>query len=241
MRTLVIGDIHGGFRALQQALERAEVTTQDTLIFLGDYVDGWSQSAETIAYLLELNAQQPCVFIRGNHDVWCELWLEKGATNPIWLAHGGKETMESYIKSGWLIDETHKHFFRNLKNYYLDEDNRLFLHAGFTSIHGVHKEYNQNDFFWDRTLWESARILMKVPAEDQQGINTRLDLYKEIYIGHTPTTNYGVKTPINVANLWNVDTGAAFKGCLTVLDIDSKEFWQSDPLPELYPDEKGRN
>jgi serine/threonine protein phosphatase 1 len=39
MRTLVIGDIHGGLRALHQIIER-HVTPQDTLIFLGDYVDG---------------------------------------------------------------------------------------------------------------------------------------------------------------------------------------------------------
>jgi hypothetical protein len=33
MRTLVIGDIHGGLRALHQIIERAHVTPQDTLIF----------------------------------------------------------------------------------------------------------------------------------------------------------------------------------------------------------------
>ncbi|RYG52142.1 MAG: serine/threonine protein phosphatase, partial [Chitinophagaceae bacterium] len=38
MRTLVIGDIHGGLRALKQALERAGASNRDTLIFLGDYV-----------------------------------------------------------------------------------------------------------------------------------------------------------------------------------------------------------
>ena len=32
-RTLVIGDIHGGLRALHQIMERAKVTTNDTLIF----------------------------------------------------------------------------------------------------------------------------------------------------------------------------------------------------------------
>jgi serine/threonine protein phosphatase 1 len=46
---------------------------------------------------------------------------------------------------------------------------------------------------------------------------------------------------VNCANIWNVDTGAAFKGPLTIMDIDSKEFWQSEPLPHLYPNEKGRN
>jgi serine/threonine protein phosphatase 1 len=39
-RKLVIGDIHGGLRALHQIMDRAKVTTDDTLIFLGDYVDG---------------------------------------------------------------------------------------------------------------------------------------------------------------------------------------------------------
>ena len=31
MRTLVIGDIHGGLKALTQLLERAKVTESDTL------------------------------------------------------------------------------------------------------------------------------------------------------------------------------------------------------------------
>lgn len=55
MRTLVIGDIHGGLKALTQLLERAKVTTDDQLIFLGDYVDGWSESAQVIQYLIELS------------------------------------------------------------------------------------------------------------------------------------------------------------------------------------------
>ena len=53
-RTLVIGDIHGGLRALHQIMERAKVNTTDTLIFLGDYVDGWSQSPQVIDYLIDI-------------------------------------------------------------------------------------------------------------------------------------------------------------------------------------------
>jgi serine/threonine protein phosphatase 1 len=52
-RTLVIGDIHGGLKALIQVLERAKVTSNDTLIFLGDYVDGWSDSPQVIDFLME--------------------------------------------------------------------------------------------------------------------------------------------------------------------------------------------
>jgi serine/threonine protein phosphatase 1 len=33
-----------------------------------------------------------------------------------------------------------------------------------------------------------------------------------------------------------MDTGAGHSGKLTIMDIDKKTFWQSDPLPELYPE-----
>jgi serine/threonine protein phosphatase 1 len=46
---------------------------------------------------------------------------------------------------------------------------------------------------------------------------------------------------VQKATVWNVDTSAAFKGPLTIMDIETKEFWQSEPLPNLYPNEKGRN
>jgi serine/threonine protein phosphatase 1 len=69
----------------------------------------------------------------------------------------------------------------------------------------------------------------------------RLQHYYEIYIGHTPTTNFGFTVPMNAANVWNIDTGAAFKGRISGMNIDTKVVVQSDNLPELYPKEKGRN
>ena len=95
-RTVVIGDIHGGLKALVQVLERAAVTTADTLIFLGDYVDGWSESAAVMEYIIELEKIQECIFIKGNHDEWCEEWLRTGKAENNWLMHGGEETVNSY-------------------------------------------------------------------------------------------------------------------------------------------------
>ncbi len=43
MRTLVIGDIHGAYAALLEVLERARVTPDDLLIFLGDYAESAAQ------------------------------------------------------------------------------------------------------------------------------------------------------------------------------------------------------
>ena len=70
---------------------------------------------------------------------------------------------------------------------------------------------------------------------------SRLKLYNEIFIGHTPLSKTGLVVPENAANVWNLDTGAAFKGALTIMDIDTKEFWQSDPVHKLYPTETGRH
>jgi hypothetical protein len=55
------------------------------------------------------------------------------------------------------------------------------------------------------------------------------------------TLDIGIPTPVHKANVWNMDTGAAYTGALSVMDINTNEFWQSDPLPFLYPNEKGRN
>ena len=54
MSTFVIGDIHGGLRALIQVLVKAQIQTTDKLIFLGDYVDGWSESPQLINFLIYL-------------------------------------------------------------------------------------------------------------------------------------------------------------------------------------------
>lgn len=47
--------------------------------------------------------------------------------------------------------------------------------------------------------------------------------------------------PMQGCNVWNVDTGAAFHGKLSCLNVETKEFLQSDIVQTLYPNEKGRN
>lgn len=240
-RTLAIGDIHGGFKALQQAFERAEVTEKDKLIFLGDYVDGWSESSQIIEFLIEISEKQECIFIKGNHDVWCEDWLSFEQGPDIWLFNGGKSTVESYKDYSLEELENHLVFFQRMKPYHIDEQNRLFIHAGYSSMHGPEKEVYSSNYRWDRTLWETAVAMDSKLQKNSELYPKRLLLYNEIFIGHTPTLDIGMTTPANKANIWNLDTGAAFTGALSVMDIETKEFWQSDPLPSLYPDEKGRN
>ncbi|MBN8688729.1 MAG: serine/threonine protein phosphatase [Chitinophagales bacterium] len=240
-RTLVIGDIHGGLRALKQVMERAAVTSEDNLIFLGDLVDGWSESAQVVDFVMECNLQQDCIFIKGNHDEWCEEWLRTGSADSRWLPHGGMETIRSY--DGYSKEVKHRHllFIERMNYFETDEKNRLFIHAGFTSMHGPSAEFHSSNFSWDRTLWEMALTLDKSIPLDSPYYPKRLRLFREIYIGHTPTFYYDRDTPMNGANVWNLDTGAAFKGKLSIMDIDTKEYWQSDRVTDLYPGEQGRN
>jgi serine/threonine protein phosphatase 1 len=240
-RTFVIGDIHGGLKALKQVLERASVTKEDTLIFLGDYVDGWSGSAQVIAFLIDLHNEQECIFIKGNHDVWCEDWLRTGKAETKWLIHGGQATKESYVNMSVYDKRMHLHFLERMPLYYIDTENRLYIHAGFTSMHGPQQEFYNTNFTWDRTLWELALAVDKRFEKDSPFYPKRLNLYKEIYIGHTPTTNYNVGTPMQGCNVWNVDTGAAFKGKLSIMNVETKEYFQSTPVWELYASERGRN
>jgi serine/threonine protein phosphatase 1 len=58
--------------------------------------------------------------------------------------------------------------------------------------------------------------------------------FDEIYLGHTPTTNWQTDQPMKAFNIYNLDTGAGHSGRLTIMDIDSKAYWQSDPMAELY-------
>ena len=240
-RTLVIGDIHGGLRALHQILEKASVNKEDTLIFLGDYVDGWSESPQVIDFLIGLSQKQMCIFIRGNHDELLLNWLQSNRDNPLWFEHGGQATVLAYANVDETTKQKHIDFLLNLVNYHLDVHNRLFVHAGFTNLNGVNHEYFPKMFYWERTLWEMAVSFDKSMSSEGVLYPKRLKLYKEIYIGHTPVTRIDKTTPVQMANVWNIDTGAAFLGPLTILDIDTKEYWQSDALPLLYPEEKGRN
>lgn len=266
MRTLVIGDIHGSLRGLKQILERAKVTTDDKLIFLGDYVDGWSESAQVIEFLIKLNKAHNCIFIKGNHDEWCKGWLVRGVKHPYWLPQGGQATYDSYLDTGFINDD-HKDFFRNLKNYHIDDKNRGFVHGGFTSKKGLGNEPYESNYYWDRDLWELAVSLNEtfnksLEDEDYDEFYRpnpyRFLKHTELYIGHTNTTAWKVKphlkeyndsnqpkngsiiVPMNRCNVWNVDTGAGFNGKLTIMDIDTKQYWQSDYSKELYKNEKGR-
>ena len=250
----VVGDIHGSLRALKQVLNRSDFdNNKDQLIFLGDYVDGWSESAELVDFLI--NLKEGCtykqIFIKGNHDTWVQKWLNTGRSDAVWLMNGGNSTGDSYVRTGFITDQSHKDFFSNLLDYYEDEEGRAFVHAGFRSDEGLGYD-DEHTYFWERLFW-SMQMYVNEPKFNPSRF------YKEVYIGHTPTTNFvlkghypernrqlmsdrssGITVPMNRNNVWNMDTGSGWNGKLSLMNIDTKELFQSDIVSTLHPLEKGR-
>lgn len=240
-RIFVIGDIHGALKALQQLISRINPTFADTLIFLGDYVDGWPESAQVIDYLADLQQRYKCIFIRGNHDNDCEKWLQGQQKKRTWLEKNGLSTIRSYQQVDTLTKTKHLHFLSGLLHYYIDEEKRLFLHGGFASNKGPASEWPKDNLTLDRSLWELARTMDKRVARNPDLYPKRLKLFKQIFIGHTPTLIQNSEVPLWACNVCNVDTGAGYFGRLSAIEIHSGKIVQSDPVPVLYPGVKGRS
>lgn len=261
-RTFVVGDIHGGYKGLKQVLVDSNFDYEnDRLISLGDLADGWS---ETHLVIEELKKIKNLILLRGNHDEWAMMALSTRYREEIytldkeafkiseqyytpsffkitgqgrnWYAHGGIGTEHSYELRPDLICD-HIKFLSSAHIYYIDENDRLYAHAGPHPRHkGIGlKEADPYDFYWNREFWRNAMI------------NTDPGKYwNEVYIGHTPTIKYDLNPPedntkpIKRKNVWNMDTGACFTGKISLMNVDTKELYQSEVLRKLYPNEKGR-
>lgn len=251
-RTFAIGDIHGAYKALIQCLERSGFNKEeDELIQLGDVVDGWPEVYECVEELLSI---KNLITIKGNHDDWFNDWLTTGGHPTYWL-QGGAGTLSSYCKNldckyfgsdsgGYktslnsaVIPKSHKDFFKNQKLYYIDHQNRCFVHGGFDRNNFV--DYlaitNPVEFYWNRSLYSSA-----LSCTGNQKLKTANE-FKEIFIGHTATVNEDrTFKPVIRGGVYNLDQGAGWMGKLTIMNVETKEYFQSDEVTTLYPDEKGR-
>ena len=246
MKVYVMGDIHGAVLSLKQCLERSEFDKKnDMLIQLGDVCDGFPYVYECVEELLTI---ENLVAIKGNHDEWFWKWLTSGVHPDQWI-QGGMATLKSYRRNcekkeelGFVPDDipnSHFRFFGHQLLYYKDEFKNLFVHAGFNR-HIPLRQNADNVLYWDRELFMEA--LSYKPESDDEEIKFKMyDNWNEVFIGHTTTEHWGNKTPMHAANIWNLDTGVGNKsGKLTIMNVDSKEFFQSDTGKELYPEDKGR-
>jgi len=221
-KTYVISDIHGCLEEFNNVLTQVNFNNEeDKLICLGDVCDRGSNVKGCIDRLMQI---KNLVYITGNHDLWTLQFLTKKIdkyAEESWWKHGGEKTMQSFKG----IDTTpYVEFLSQAKPYYIDEENRCFVHGGFDTNFPIESQSIES-LVWDRELYEEARYV------ESCGFKDKISTYKEIYCGHTPTQYIDDKDiPLNFLNLWCIDTGVVYKGKLTIMDVNTKEFWQVNKL-----------
>lgn len=252
MRRFVLGDVHGGFLALVDAFKEAKFDYEnDLLIFLGDVADGWSQTKECIDELMKIKNLIHCL---GNHDEWAMMYYD-GTMKPdvarfssishfqSWYQQGGEKTVES-LGDFDNQDPKYLEWFRAAKLCHIIEEDgkkKIFAHANIPHVvydmDVLIEKGSSYDFVWERYLITNA-------ARKRDELETSDERFDEIYLGHTPI-NYllsdNVFEPQKLTNIWAMDTAASYDGKVTLMDIDTKEIFQSDFVCKYYPDEKGRN
>lgn len=270
MKTFVVGDIHGGAKGLEQVLEKSKFDfSHDKLICLGDVYDGWPESAQAIDILMSIKNLVLILGNHDNYALkYLHLYKDntrvsvnkKNRDHINWLNWGGLASVQSYKNKPDSYMQKHLDFFKNNYKVYHIENQKIFLHAGFDPYIDIDKQevdMNYNDmgpngenciYFWDRNLWLNSLYFLFKKYAGLNISNVHGEKYQEIYVGHNPTIlppdkfeKFSSNIPMHIGKLWNMDTGASYHGKLSLMNIDTKELYQSDYLHKLYPGHEGRN
>ncbi len=221
MRRLVLGDIHGMKDYLEDVLKQCEFDYEnDLLIQIGDIVD---RGPDPFGCIWELEKVKNIITIRGNHD---QAFMSKIKTGESYMGdhpgNGQQITLEAYDELNSDEQLQARSFFNNQVDYHLTEDNILFVHGGIPLDEGDLEEVDPNVLHWDREMLNEALRAM------QKGKKLKfIRDYKKIYIGHTPTLYFNTLEPMFVGDVINIDTGSGKGGPLTIMDIDTGQYWQS--------------
>jgi serine/threonine protein phosphatase 1 len=217
VRTIAIGDIHGCVDALNGLLNAINPSRDDTLIFLGDYVDRGPASKQVIDRLLELQLRCNTVFLRGNHDAVMQQWCDGTLEGDLWMMIGGLATLESYghIDPSQL-PQAHVRFLSELHNFY-ETETHLFVHAGY------HPAMKLEDTGVETLLWEHLSWPLLRPHCSG----------KTVIVGHTPQT-LGIVA--DFGHLVCIDTFCFGGGNLSAYDVETKSVLQVNSHGQLVRD-----
>jgi serine/threonine protein phosphatase 1 len=210
-RTITISDIHGHSQALNGIIAAIDPKPEDTLIFLGDYVDRGPDSKGVIEHLIDLKKRFNVVALMGNHE---QMMLgAKGGRSDLrfWTNLGGRETLESYGNAGdlRLVPWEHLQFLKGLPLFYKTETH-FFIHANYDPNRPLDRQDSAI------ALWKH---LNELPPPHISG--------KIAVVGHTPQMSGQI---IDLPHLKCIDTGCGYGGLLTALDLGSGRIWQVDEL-----------
>jgi serine/threonine protein phosphatase 1 len=245
-RTFAVGDIHGDLEALTVLFSRLPaLTADDTVVFLGDYVDRGPDSAGVVAWIRQFVARGPTrtITLRGNHeDAWLRVvdagWpgfllprgngcLETyrsftGGSPPATDEFTSAEEMTAMLRGQFLPADVIA-WMRQLPHFFEDE-HAIYVHAGLKRTAGAfpHPSMVQPP---SALLWLRDRDFF----ENYRG--------KLVVFGHTTTRTLPVElssyTPDDPVDLWagpacvGIDTACGKGGFLTALELPARTVYES--------------
>ncbi len=248
-RTFAIGDIHGDLRHLEGLLTcLPPVGLEDTLVFLGDYLDRGPHSAQVIDFLrcqLPERTTARIVVLRGNHeDAWLKVrregWIEfilpvgNGCLATLRSFTGGEvpaenemakpEEFKAMLSAEFFPAEVIE-WMEGLPRYFEDE-HAIYVHAGLPRLDDRWLHPSEISDTEDRPLlWLRSDEFFKT----YQG--------KRVVFGHTTAVHLpqemSVFTPDDPQDLFargdviGVDTGCGHGGFLTAIELPGLVVYES--------------
>lgn len=239
-RTFAIGDIHGEAAQLGRVLAKLPpLDAEDTVVFLGDYLDRGADSRGVIARVEELRASFAgrCVTLRGNHeDAWLGCLREPNVGFLLTEANGCYATLASYQDVGgmppnqqaalllqpqrWFPDEL-ADWIRRLPLWYEDA-HAIFVHAGLegegtTWLHPSlgrphHLMWTREGDFW--TGYHGKRLVF--------GHTVTTDLPRDARVASNAGSAVWVRS-----DLIGIDTGSGKGGYLSAIELPSGRIYDS--------------
>lgn len=245
-RTFAVGDIHGDLVHLNALLSiLPPLDEQDTLVFLGDYLDRGPDSAGVVERLRTLPAQtsSQVVMLRGSHeDAWLRLLREGFPQFVLPISNGCLATARSFTggpvpkpnelgSKEELLALTKGEFFpadvvewlQSLPVYYEDE-HAIYVHAGLPLHEGRWLHPSQladpHDILWQRSeeffrSYEGKRVVFGHTVVEE------LPQDLSIYTPGDATDLYFGKDVIGV------DTRCGHGGFLTAIELPGLVVYES--------------
>jgi serine/threonine protein phosphatase 1 len=245
-RTIAVGDIHGDLKHLDALLSiLPPLDEQDTLVFLGDYMDRGPDSAGVIGRLRSLPEETPArvVTLCGNHeDAWIRV-LDKGfpqfvlpMSNGCLAAYrsftggafpaqdeiGSREELLAMSK-GDFIPEDVRQWIRALPVFYEDE-HAIYVHAGLPKKDDafLHPStlLDPHPILWERSdeffrAYEGKRVVFG---------HTMVEVLPQELSTYTPNDSLDVYFGTHVIGL---DTRCGHGGFLSAVELPSLHIYES--------------
>lgn len=223
-RLLAMGDVHGQYEKMMRVLTKVNYdSVSDSLILLGDYVDRGPASRRVMEAVIKLVADG-AVALYGNHE---DLMLaafagrQSGVMDSLaveqWFANGGETTLAAY-RTATDVLQAHLAVLRDLPRWH-EEAGFLFVHAGIRPGRTLDKQA-ESDLIWLREeyILGYAGPPRVVAGHTPIQYLKRFELFPDIADATLP-----------LSRPWQVflDTGAAWGGPLTVMDLLTEQYWQA--------------